>query len=98
MPLFGGKKSRGGFEGEDKAYGDSTRAEALSEEKRAENIARQLSFNSQLAHGSHTVKIADFTNVKELYQRIADGFGLPTKEASNYGSHFYFTFNFQNFL
>lgn len=54
----------------------------IQEEHRAHQIAKQLSFNAQLAHGSPTVKIGNFTNVKELYQRIADGLNVPVTEVN----------------
>ena len=53
------------------------RVKQIQEEHRAHQIAKQLSFNAQLAHGSPTVKIGNFTNVKELYQRIADCLNIP---------------------
>ena len=36
----------------------------------------ELIFHCQLAHGSPTKDIKDFANVKELYGRIAEAFGL----------------------
>jgi len=44
---------------------------------------RQLIFHAQLAHGSPTKKIVEFSNVKELYQRIAEAFGIPSSEVSS---------------
>ncbi len=41
---------------------------------------KELVFHSQLAHGSATREIKDFTNVKELYQKLAEAFGLATNE------------------
>jgi len=37
-------------------------------------------FHCQLAHGSPTRQIRDFTNVKQLYESIAKAFGIPTDE------------------
>jgi hypothetical protein len=37
---------------------------------------QELIFHCQLAHGSPTKEIKDFTNVKELYARIAAAFGI----------------------
>jgi len=37
-------------------------------------------FHSQLAHGSPTRQIRDFTNVKQLYESIAKAFGIKTNE------------------
>lgn len=43
-----------------------------------------MQFKAQLAHdGSITQQIADFTNVKELYQRLADAFNVNKNEASH---------------
>ena len=41
---------------------------------------RELVFHAQLAHGSPTKKIMEFSNVKELYQRIAEAFGISSSE------------------
>ena len=42
---------------------------------------KELEFKAQLAHdGSVTQRIADFHNVKELYQKLADAFGISKNE------------------
>jgi hypothetical protein len=41
---------------------------------------QELAFHTQLAHGSPTKKIKDFSNVRELYQRIADAFGISSTD------------------
>ena len=41
---------------------------------------RELVFHAQLAHGSPTKKIMEFSNVKELYQRIGEAFGISSSE------------------
>ena len=46
----------------------------------AEQLAKRLVFHAQLAHGSPTGKIENFSNVKELYQRIGDAFSLSASE------------------
>ena len=46
---------------------------------------RELVFHAQLAHGSPTKKIMDFSNVKELYQRIAEAFGMSSSEVCYLG-------------
>ena len=44
---------------------------------------KKLEFKAQLAHdGSVTRKIADFSNVKELYQRLAEAFSINRNEVS----------------
>ena len=40
----------------------------------------RLVFHAQLAHGSPTGRIEGFTNVKELYGKIAEAFRLPAAE------------------
>eukprot|EP00730_Choanoeca_flexa_P004169 TRINITY_DN11619_c0_g1_i1.p2 TRINITY_DN11619_c0_g1~~TRINITY_DN11619_c0_g1_i1.p2 ORF type:complete len:219 (+),score=40.87 TRINITY_DN11619_c0_g1_i1:371-1027(+) len=37
-------------------------------------------FHCQLAHGSPTKQVRDFTNVKQLYESIAKAFGIQTAE------------------
>ena len=49
---------------------------------------RKLEFKAQLAHdGSVTKKISDFSNVKELYQRLAEVFDIKRNEVSIYILH-----------
>ena len=57
---------------------------ASDSETEAEKLAKQLVFHAQLAHGSPTGKIANFTNVKELYQRIGETFGISPTEVFTY--------------
>lgn len=40
----------------------------------------RLVFRTQLAHGSPTGKIEGFTNVRELYAKIAEAFGIAPTE------------------
>lgn len=40
----------------------------------------RLVFHTQLAHGSPTGRIEGFTNVKELYTKIAEVFGISPTE------------------
>lgn len=54
----------------------------IQEENRAQQMAKQLSFNTQLAHGSPTAKISNFSNVKELYARIAAAQNIPFTDVS----------------
>lgn len=39
-------------------------------------------FHCQLAHGSPTRQVRDFTNVKQLYESIAKAFGIATEDVS----------------
>ena len=41
---------------------------------------KDLLFHSQLAHGSSIKVVNDFSNVKELYQKISEVFGLGPNE------------------
>ncbi|XP_025717268.1 PDZ domain-containing protein GIPC3 isoform X2 [Callorhinus ursinus] len=46
----------------------------------------RLVFRTQLAHGSPTGKIEGFTNVRELYAKIAEAFGIAPTERIKEGS------------
>lgn len=93
MPLFG-KKEKGRLSdsadlptaqsGQSEGNHAEEKVKQIQEENRAQQMAKQLSFNCQLAHGSPTAKINNFTNVKELYLRIADALNIPITEVSNF--------------
>ena len=61
---------------------------------------RKLEFKAQLAHdGSVTKKISDFSNVKELYQRLAEVFEIKRNEVlSKIYIHTYIYFNLISLL
>lgn len=42
-------------------------------------------FHCQLAHGSPTKQVRDFTNVKQLYESIAKAFGISTGDVNSLG-------------
>ena len=44
--------------------------------------ATKLVFHCQLAHGSPTGLVSGFSNIKELYQKIADCFEIPASTVS----------------
>lgn len=44
----------------------------------------KLVFHTQLAHGSPTGRIEGFSNVKELYAKIADAFKIKPAEVSSH--------------
>lgn len=46
------------------------------------NLRPKLVFHTQLAHGSPTGRIEGFTNVKELYAKIAEAFKINPPEVS----------------
>lgn len=47
------------------------------------NLRPKLVFHTQLAHGSPTGRIEGFTNVKELYSKIAEAFNLNPPEVKH---------------
>nr|XP_045235336.1 PDZ domain-containing protein GIPC3 isoform X3 [Macaca fascicularis] len=53
---------------------------APSEPPAAPRARPRLVFRTQLAHGSPTGKIEGFTNVRELYAKIAEAFGIAPTE------------------
>ena len=55
----------------------SRRSTASSSNGEAHREPPKLIFHCQLAHGSPTGLISGFSNVKELYQKIADCFEIP---------------------
>lgn len=48
----------------------------------------RLIFHTQLAHGSPTGRIEGFSNVRELYTKIGEAFGIPPAEVGP-RVHFY---------
>lgn len=46
------------------------------------SLRPKLVFHTQLAHGSPTGRIEGFTNVKELYNKIAEAFNLSPDEVN----------------
>lgn len=59
---------------------------APSESPAAPRARPRLVFRTQLAHGSPTGKIEGFTNVRELYAKIAEAFGIAPTEVSRGGA------------
>lgn len=56
---------------------NSRRSNASSSNGDTHREPPKLIFHCQLAHGSPTGLISGFSNVKELYQKIADCFEIP---------------------
>lgn len=85
MPFFG-KKDKSSRQGnsspEENIVNNEEKVKKLQEENRAQQMAKKLSFNTQLAHGSPTAKINNFANVKELYGRIASAQNIPVTDVS----------------
>lgn len=48
------------------------------------NLRPKLVFHTQLAHGSPTGRIEGFSNVKELYAKIADAFQIKPAEVRSH--------------
>lgn len=46
------------------------------------SLRPRLIFHTQLAHGSPTGRIEGFSNVRELYAKIGEAFGIPPTEVS----------------
>ena len=46
------------------------------------SLRPRLIFHTQLAHGSPTGRIEGFSNVRELYAKIGEAFGIPPAEVS----------------
>ncbi|XP_037086944.1 PDZ domain-containing protein GIPC3-like [Pollicipes pollicipes] len=85
MPLFNRPRRRGADSASpvngQRAGSDSSGEGSAGQERRADSPARpKLVFHCQLAHGSPTGIISGFTNVKELYQKIADCYDMPVSE------------------
>lgn len=47
------------------------------------SLRPRLIFHTQLAHGSPTGRIEGFSNVRELYAKIGEAFGIPPSEVSH---------------
>ena len=81
MPLFS-KKEKKSIKSDNSSFSeeDEEKIKKIQDDSRAQKMAKQLSFNAQLAHGSPTVKISNFSNVKELYQKIADALNITEQD------------------
>lgn len=47
-----------------------------------DQVKQNLVFHCQQAHGSPTGLVSNFSNVRELYQRVADCYDFPSDEVS----------------
>ncbi len=88
MPLpFGKKKDKGGGPADsDPAMSGQPNGSAKGASSGAPPEARprpKLVFHCQLAHGSPTGFISGFTNVKELYQKIAETYEISSSDVSS---------------
>lgn len=85
MPLFKGKTSpRPSAEkannGEHCDGNNATLKQNNHNSEHTQVDKRQLVFHCQLAHGSPTGLISGFSNVRELYQKIAECYEIPPEE------------------
>lgn len=62
----------------------SRRSTASSSNGDVRNEQPKLIFHCQLAHGSPTGLISGFSNVRELYQKIADCFEIPATSVNKF--------------
>ncbi|CAG2162788.1 unnamed protein product [Oppiella nova] len=48
--------------------------------KSGQTVPPKLVFQCQLAEGSHTAQVSNFSNIRELYERIGENFNIPASE------------------
>ena len=94
MPLFGGKKKdksnaaqedgehTDNMSGRPNASNGATHTSGGSGEAPASKSRPKLVFHCQQAHGSPTGLISGFTNVKELYEKIAEAYDMQPAEVT----------------
>ena len=90
MP-FGRQKKKpstsGGATGKEADMNDRSNGSAPSAEQTTGSPPKsKLVFHCQQAHGSPTGIISGFSNVKELYSRIADAYDIEPSEVSSIGT------------
>lgn len=77
-----------GLRGKKKAAKSKEAARLVEGERSGEGVpgppapARRLVFHAQLAHGSATGRVEDFSSISELYAKIAGVFGIAPSEVS----------------
>lgn len=79
MPLFNRKPALKTCAKEDAA---AAAAHKHNEQQRDDRVKQNLVFHCQQAQGSPTGLVSDFSNVRELYQRVADCYDFPSDEVS----------------
>ena len=84
MPLWG-KKDKGGSQtaSEPAMSAPNGAAKGGGGPPQEARPRPKLVFHCQLAHGSPTGFISGFTNVKELYQKIAETYEISASEVRN---------------
>lgn len=86
-PIRGGLNVSGmdGLDGGGVGLGEGATSEGLPPPP--SSMRPRLIFHTQLAHGSPTGRIEGFSNVRELYAKIGEAFGIPPSEVSLPGGH-----------
>lgn len=81
-PIRGGLNVTGmdGLDGGGVGLGEGATSEGLPPPP--SSMRPRLIFHTQLAHGSPTGRIEGFSNVRELYAKIGEAFGIPPSEVS----------------
>uniref|UniRef100_A0A3B5K2X1 GIPC PDZ domain containing family, member 1 n=1 Tax=Takifugu rubripes TaxID=31033 RepID=A0A3B5K2X1_TAKRU len=79
-PIRGGLNVSGmdGLDGGGVGLGEGATSEGLPPPP--SSMRPRLIFHTQLAHGSPTGRIEGFSNVRELYAKIGEAFGIPPSE------------------
>jgi len=77
MPLWNKQGRRAGGREEEPDYRSPSKEPHYDTVPEHEDSRPRLVFHSQLAHGSPTGIISGFTNVKELYHKIAECYDMP---------------------
>lgn len=82
-PIRGGLNVPGmdGLDGGVVGLGEGATSEGLPPPP--SSMRPRLIFHTQLAHGSPTGRIEGFSNVRELYAKIGEAFGIPPAEVSH---------------
>jgi hypothetical protein len=70
-----------GLDGGGVGLGEGTTQEGLPPPPTS--LRPRLIFHTQLAHGSPTGRIEGFSNVRELYTKIGEAFGIAPPEVNN---------------
>lgn len=86
-PIRGGLNVSGmdGVDGGGVGLGEGATSEGLPPPP--SSMRPRLIFHTQLAHGSPTGRIEGFSNVRELYAKIGEAFGIPPSEVSQPVDH-----------
>lgn len=90
MPIFGGKKKspedelpiNGTKNKNVNKVNENNMQESNNNGPKPRTQTPKLIFQCQLAEGSHTAPVSGFSNMKELYEKIAENFNIPASEVS----------------